>query len=100
MKIVLTNDDGFNEPGLIELAKQMKPMGEVIIVAPKNPQSIAGHRVTLKEPILVEQVSANEYIVDGSPADCTRLALKKFNPRVCINTGDLIYFVLLHTGKK
>jgi 5'-nucleotidase len=80
MKIVLTNDDGFNEPGLIELAKQVKPMGEIMIVAPKNPQSIAGHRVTLKEPIPVERVSENEYIVDGSPADCTRLALKKFMP--------------------
>lgn len=80
MKIVLTNDDGFNEPGLIALAEQVNPMGEVIIVAPKNPQSIAGHRVTLKEPIPVQQISANEYIVNGSPADCTRLALKIFMP--------------------
>lgn len=80
LKIVLTNDDGYNEPGLIELARRVKPMGEVVIVAPRHPQSNTGHRVTLKEPILVEQVSETEYIVDGSPADCTRLALKRFMP--------------------
>lgn len=82
VKFVLTNDDGYNEPGLVELARQVKPMGDVSIVAPKYPQSITGHRVTLKYPIAVEQVSEVEYIVDGSPADCTRLALKQFMPDV------------------
>jgi len=80
MKIVVTNDDGYNEPGLVELIRRVMPIGEVVIAAPKYPQSIAGHRVTLKTPIPVEQVSDFEYIVDGSPADCTRLALKQFMP--------------------
>lgn len=80
MKIVITNDDGYDEPGLNALYRGVLPMGEIITVAPRYPQSNAGHRVTLKEPIRVEQVSDVQYIVDGSPADCTRLALKQFAP--------------------
>ena len=80
MKIVLTNDDGYNEPGLAALYRGVLPMGKVIIVAPRDPQSCAGHRVTLNDPLRVEQVSNFKYIVDGAPADCTRLALKQFSP--------------------
>jgi len=80
MKIVLTNDDGYDEPGLTALHRGVLSMGKVIIVAPRKPQSCAGHRVTLKDPLHVEQVSNVKYIVDGSPADCTRLALKQFAP--------------------
>jgi 5'-nucleotidase len=54
--------------------------GEAIIVAPRNPQSCCGHRVTLRDPLHVEQESGIKFIVDGSPADCTRLALKQFSP--------------------
>ena len=80
MKIVITNDDGFGEPGLDALQKILQPLGEVVVVAPKLPQSFAGHRVTLKQDILVEQVDPREFIVDGAPADCTRLALKALAP--------------------
>ncbi len=78
MKIILTNDDGYNEPGIAALNRAVKSFGDVIIVAPREPQSSCGHRVTLREPLHVEQVSDSRYIVDGSPADCTRLALKQF----------------------
>jgi len=80
MKIILTNDDGYNEPGLAALYRSVLSMGETIIVAPREPQSCAGHRVTLRDPLRVEQASDEKYIVDGSPADCTRLALKSINP--------------------
>ena len=80
MKIILTNDDGYNEPGLAALHRGVLSMGKVIIVAPRNPQSSCGHRVTLREQLHAEQVSEDNYIVDGSPADCTRLALKQFSP--------------------
>ena len=76
MKIVITNDDGFGEPGLNALQTILQTLGEVVVVAPKQPHSFAGHRVTLKEDIPVEQVDSREFIVDGAPADCTRLALK------------------------
>jgi len=88
MKIILTNDDGYNEPGLAALHNAVKSFGDVIIVAPREPQSCCGHRVTLREPLHVEQVSDAQYIVDGSPADCTRLALKQFAPDAdCVIAG-------------
>jgi 5'-nucleotidase len=80
MKIVITNDDGFGEPGLDALQKILQTFGEVVVVAPKLPHSFAGHRVTLKEDIPVEQVDSRKFVVDGAPADCTRLALKALAP--------------------
>lgn len=80
MKIVITNDDGYGEPGIDALQKVLQPIGEVVVVAPKMPHSFAGHRVTLKEDIGVEQVGSRKFIVDGAPADCTRLALKALAP--------------------
>jgi len=80
LKIILTNDDGYSEPGLAALEKSVNQIGQTIVIAPRNPQSCAGHRVTLKAPIPVEKIDDSKYIVDGSPADCTRLAIKQFAP--------------------
>ena len=80
MKIVVTNDDGFGEPGIEALMMALEPLGDVIVVAPKEPHSFAGHRVTLRKTIAVEQTDSNAFIVDGTPADCTRLALKTLAP--------------------
>ena len=80
MKIVITNDDGFGEPGIEALQNIMQTLGEVVVVAPKRPHSFAGHRVTMKEDIPVEQVDSRKFVVDGTPADCTRLALKALAP--------------------
>lgn len=88
MKIVVTNDDGFGEPGIEALKLAVKPLGEVVVVAPKRPHSLAGHRVTLKESIAVEQADSKTFIVDGTPADCTRLALKTLAPDAdCVVSG-------------
>ncbi len=80
MKIVITNDDGFGEPGIEALENILPPLGEVFVVAPKRPHSFAGHRVTMKEDIPVERVDSRKFVVDGTPADCTRLALKALAP--------------------
>jgi len=80
MKIVVTNDDGFGEPGIDALQQILQALGEVIVVAPKWPHSFAGHRVTMKEDIPVKQVDSRKFVVDGAPADCTRLALKALAP--------------------
>ncbi len=80
MKIVVTNDDGFGEPGIEALQNILQTFGEVVVVAPKRPHSFAGHRVTMKEDIPVEQVDSGKFVVDGTPADCTRLALKALAP--------------------
>jgi len=80
MKIVITNDDGFGEPGIEALQTILQTLGKVVVVAPKQPHSFSGHRVTLKEDIPVEQVDSRNFVVDGAPADCTRLALKALAP--------------------
>lgn len=78
LKLVLTNDDGYGEPGLTTLAQVAQQMGTVVIVAPKNAQSGVGHKVTMRQPLRVEHLTENgHFVVHGSPADCTRLALKE-----------------------
>jgi len=80
MKIVVTNDDGYDQPGLAALLQAVKPLGEVTVVAPATPQSYVGHRVTMREPIRVERKATDTYVVCGTPADCSRLAIKVIRP--------------------
>jgi 5'-nucleotidase len=82
LKIVVTNDDGYDQPGLAALVEAVKALGEVTVVAPATPQSNVGHRVTMREPIRVEQPDRHTYVVHATPADCTRLAVKQLVPDV------------------
>ena len=47
MRILITNDDGITAPGIRKLIEVMKELGEVVVVAPDNPQSGKGHAITL-----------------------------------------------------
>jgi 5'/3'-nucleotidase len=76
MKLVLTNDDGIDAPGLAALYQIVKPLGEIVVVAPSQPHSGVGHRVTTNKPLKVQPTRDHFFSVDGTPADCTRLALK------------------------
>ncbi|MBX5494925.1 MAG: 5'/3'-nucleotidase SurE [Bryobacteraceae bacterium] len=80
MKIVVTNDDGIDAQGLATLAEVCRGFGETVIVAPGEPHSALGHRVTTGVPIPVAQQSPSAYRVDGTPADCSRLALTCLTP--------------------
>ncbi len=80
MKILVTNDDGYGEPGLQALVEAVETLGEVIVAAPKDPHSFISHRVTVTKPLRVDQPENGRFIVHGSPADCTRLALKSLAP--------------------
>ncbi len=82
MKIVVTNDDGYDQPGLAALTEVAKSLGEITVVAPATPQSNVGHRVTMREPIRVDQPNGSTYVVHATPADCTRLAVKQLVPDV------------------
>jgi 5'-nucleotidase len=76
MKFVITNDDGIDAPGLAALAEILRPLGTVVAVAPDTEQSGVGHRVTTRRPIPVKREGPDRHRVDGTPADCARLALK------------------------
>lgn len=81
MKLVLTNDDGYDAPGLAALVEAARRLGEVIVLAPKTAQSGVGHQVSMKTPLRIESAAApNHFMVHGAPADCTRLALKEIAP--------------------
>jgi 5'-nucleotidase len=78
LKILLTNDDGINAPGLAALAKAVSQIGEVTIVAPATEMSAVGHAITLSDPLRVTKFTKNEhffgYAVNGTPADCVKIA--------------------------
>jgi 5'-nucleotidase len=76
MVLILTNDDGIDAPGIRALHAAVNHRG--IFVAPQSQLSGCGHRVTTGQPFLVEKRSSTEYAVGGTPADCTRVALKRF----------------------
>ena len=80
MKVILTNDDGIDAPGLETLQRCIQDEGKIVIVAPTQPQSGIAHKVTTRSPIQVNKLGLNRYSVDGTPADCSRIALKQLAP--------------------
>lgn len=75
MKILLTNDDGIDAPGLSALFTAAAGIGEIATFAPIVAHSGCSHRVTTHEPILVEDHGEHRRAVYGTPADCVRIAL-------------------------
>ena len=80
LKIILTNDDGFDAPGLHTLESCFQDAAQITVVAPAQPQSGIGHKVTTRSPIRVNRMGPNFYNVEGTPADCSRIALKQIAP--------------------
>ncbi len=78
MRVLLTNDDGINAPGIVALAKAISQIADVTIVAPATEMSAVGHAITLSDPLRVSEVQKNGdffgYAVSGTPADCIKLA--------------------------
>lgn len=75
MRILLSNDDGYQARGLSLLAQGLADLAEVVIVAPDRNRSGASNSLTLDTPLRVEQVSANVYYVNGTPTDCVHVAI-------------------------
>ena len=77
MKLLLTNDDGIDAPGLAALADVAVLHGELTWVAPHTHLSGCGHRVTADGPIRLMKKDARRWAIDGTPADCVRVGLAK-----------------------
>lgn len=73
--ILISNDDGINSEGLHKLHETLKPLGEVIVVAPDRDQSAVSHSLSLYRPLRIERISDFIYTVDGTPTDCINLAV-------------------------
>ena len=80
MKLLLSNDDGIDAPGLKALVNAAESLGEAYIVAPAAPQSGVSHTVTWEAALRIEPRGPNRFAVHGTPADCTRMALLKLVP--------------------
>ncbi len=78
MKLIVANDDGIEAQGLQTLVDLASRWGEVVVVAPAEPQSGVGHQLTNNQHIRVDELAGRRYRVWGTPADCTRLALNRF----------------------
>lgn len=74
-RILLTNDDGVEAPGLRALEKALAEVAEVIVVAPDREQSASGHALTLHRPLRMAELGEGRYSVDGTPTDCVNLAV-------------------------
>lgn len=75
-RILVTNDDGFESEGLKALVKALKPLGQVIVVAPTTEKSACGHSLTLTRPLRFVQIADDFFkLDDGTPSDCVYLSL-------------------------
>jgi len=78
MRILISNDDGYKADGIIQLAKSLSEIAEVIVVAPSENKSAASSSLTLGKPLKPIQIENNIYAIDGTPSDCVHLALCGF----------------------
>lgn len=80
MRALLTNDDGIYSVGINALAYELKKICKVIICAPSAQRSAQSHSITLYRPLILKRWEKNGVIrlsIDGTPADCVKLALLK-----------------------
>jgi 5'-nucleotidase len=75
MKILLSNDDGYQAPGLIALHEALQGLGEVEVVAPEQNNSAKSNALTLHSPLYVHRAANGFRYVNGTPADCVHIAL-------------------------
>lgn len=74
-RILVTNDDGYRSEGIQALARALRDLGEVTIVAPVVEASAIGHALTLRHPLRLEAIDDRTYAVDGTPTDCVNVAV-------------------------
>ncbi len=87
-RILLSNDDGINAPGLKCLERIARQLTDDIwIVAPETEQSGASHSLTLHHPLRLRKISARKFAVAGTPTDCVVLAIAEIMKE---NLPDLV----------
>src|SRR3712207_6362517 len=106
MRIVLTNDDGIDAPGLLAARQALETMGDVLTVAPDRNRSGVGRSLTFGSALHVEERAMADgvvgYACTGTPVDCVRLValgLMDFEPDIVVsginhgeNLGDDITY--------
>lgn len=88
MKILVSNDDGYQAPGIIALVEALSTVAEVTVVAPNRDRSASSNALTVDRAVRVEQADNGFYFVDGTPADCVHIAvngLLDFRPDLIVS---------------
>jgi 5'-nucleotidase len=75
MRILISNDDGYQSPGLRMLAEALRDLGDVTVVAPDRDRSGASNSLTLTVPIRADRAENGYLRVEGTPTDCVHLAI-------------------------
>jgi len=81
MKVLVTNDDGIDAPGLWAVVRELHKVAAVTVIAPQQEQSGRGASITLAQPIKVNEVESRlngveAYSVEGTPADCVIVGIR------------------------
>lgn len=106
-RILISNDDGFQAPGIKALLDRLRSLGEVTVAAPVSNQSLIGHSLTFGRPISVESWEADGtrwFAIAGTPATCVRMALTSLLPQLPdvvvsgINKGENTGVVTFSSG--
>lgn len=75
MKILISNDDGYQAPGIVALYEALKTVADVEVVAPEHNNSAKSNALTLHSPLYVHTAHNGFRYVNGTPADCVHIAL-------------------------
>ncbi len=75
MRILLSNDDGYQAPGLKALAEGLAAIATITVVAPERNRSGASNSLTLERPLRTHTMESGFISVDGTPTDCVHLAI-------------------------
>ncbi|MDT8992156.1 5'/3'-nucleotidase SurE [Curvibacter sp. APW13] len=75
MKILISNDDGYQAPGIVALYEALKDLADVEVIAPEQNNSAKSNALTLHSPLYVHRAANGFRYVNGTPADCVHIAL-------------------------
>ncbi|TLY28575.1 MAG: 5'/3'-nucleotidase SurE [Ignavibacteria bacterium] len=108
LRILVSNDDGIDAPGIAGLTHELKKLGDVTVVAPDKQRSAVGHAITVNYPLRAKEFSKNGtffgYAVEGTPADCVKLAVRsllKEKPDILVsgvNHGSNTAINIIYSG--
>ena len=78
MRILVSNDDGYQSEGIKQLTQTLSEIAEVVVVAPNENKSAASSSLTIGKPLEPIQIDENVFAIDATPSDCVHLALCGF----------------------
>lgn len=106
MRILITNDDGINAPGLTVLERIARTFSDdIYVIAPESDQSGVAHSLSVNDPLRLRKISERHYAVKGTPTDCvimgTRSILENYQPDLVlsgVNSGQNIAEDVIYSG--